>query len=99
MIVLLSRDVQKFVAIWWPATELLQGEFSIKSSITETIVSEMGPWTEWSRLSCGNAHMQIKKKRFEVSKCIDIEVWSYVPNSQKAALVSLTIWRGTDDRP
>ena len=33
------------VAIWWPATELQQGEISIEFELRAKIVSETGPWT------------------------------------------------------
>ena len=37
---MLSWHVQKFVAIWWPATELQQGEVSIEFELRQKIVSE-----------------------------------------------------------
>ena len=41
----LSWHAQKFVAIWWPATELHQGEISIEIELRAKIVSETGPWS------------------------------------------------------
>ena len=42
----LSWHVQTFVAIWWPATELQQGEVSIEFELRAKIVSETGPRME-----------------------------------------------------
>ena len=39
----LSWHVQKFLAIWWPATELQQSEVSIEFELRAKIVSETGP--------------------------------------------------------
>ena len=39
----LSWQVQKFVAIWWPAMELQQGDVSIKFELGQKIVSKTGP--------------------------------------------------------
>ena len=50
----LSWHVQKFVAIWWPATELWQGEVSIEFELRAKNVSETGPrrlLTHWHLLS------------------------------------------------
>ena len=41
----LSWHVQKVVAIWWPATESWQGEFSIVFELPAKNVSETGPCT------------------------------------------------------
>ena len=47
----LSWHVRKFVAIWWPATELQQGEVSIEFELCgQKIISETGPKsTVWGR--------------------------------------------------
>ena len=40
----LSWHVQKFVAIWWPATELWQGEISIEFELRAKNRYWNGPW-------------------------------------------------------
>ena len=54
---MLSWHVQKFVAIWWPATELWQGKVYIEFELRAKNVSEMGPWFElWLNAEEAKSH-------------------------------------------
>ena len=50
--------MQKFVAIWWPATELQQGELSIEFELRRKIVNETGP-QEYGKINRTNLLAQV----------------------------------------
>ena len=75
----LSWHVQIFVAIWWPATELWQGEVSIEFELRAKTVSETGPMAE-TKQTAFHLHWK-RQKSFYVHMCVCFSIkramWCY----------------------